>query len=80
MAGVSCDACAELLEGYSEGTLGGDEQRAFEAHVASCEACAALVRDYLDLPRIVRAATDVSMPHAVEHRLRRLLSLVMRKP
>jgi len=80
MAGVSCDACAQLLEGYSEGTLVDDERRTFEAHVASCDVCAGLVRDYVAIPRIVRDATDVEMPHAVEHRLHRLLSLAMRKP
>ena len=79
MADLACDRCAELLGDYVEGRLAPDVLAALEGHVESCAACAALVRDYRALPGFLRGATDVSMPHEAEVRLRRLLSLAWRK-
>lgn len=79
MADLTCDRCTELLGDYVDGRLAPDVLGALEEHVASCEACAALVRDYKAIPGFVRGATDVKMPHDVEMRLRRLLTLAWRK-
>lgn len=79
MADLTCDRCAELLGDYVDGRLAADVLGALEEHVASCEACAALVRDYEAIPGFVRRATDTTMPHDVEMRLRRLLTLAWRK-
>jgi anti-sigma factor RsiW len=79
MADVTCDRCTELLGDYVEGRLAQEVLGAVEGHVASCAACAALVRDYQAIPGLVRGATDVSMPHEVEMRLRRLLALAWRE-
>lgn len=79
MADLTCDRCAELLGDYVDGRLAADVLGALEEHVASCDACAALVRDYEAIPGFVRRATDASMPHDVEVRLRRLLTLAWRK-
>jgi anti-sigma factor RsiW len=79
MADLTCDRCAELLGDYVEGRLAADVLVALEGHVASCAACAALVRDYKAVPGFVRGATDVRMPHDVEVRLRRLLALAWRE-
>jgi anti-sigma factor RsiW len=78
MADLNCGTCADLLGDYVEDRLTADVVGALEAHVASCAACAALVRDYRAIPGLVRSATDVPMPHGVEVRLRRLLALAWR--
>jgi anti-sigma factor RsiW len=80
MADLTCDRCVELLGDYVDGRLAADVVGALEQHVASCAACAALVRDYRAIPGLVRDATDVHMPHDVEMRLRRLLAVAWRKP
>ena len=59
MADVTCDRCTELLGDYVEGRLAQEVLGAVEGHVASCAACAALVRDYQAIPGLVRGATDV---------------------
>ena len=42
---INCDTFDDRLSGYLEGELSPGEQRAAEAHLASCLRCTALVRD-----------------------------------
>jgi anti-sigma factor RsiW len=72
---VSCGWCADNLGDYAEGLLDYDLHTALQAHVASCSRCTRLVLDYRAIPRIVRRGTDCEMPHDVQSRLRRWLTM-----
>lgn len=73
MTPVVCASGVELLMDYAEGVLPADLNAALEAHVASCERCAAFVASYQATPRIVRDATIVALPADIEASLRSFL-------
>jgi anti-sigma factor RsiW len=79
MSDLSCEACADLLGDHAEGLLVGAVRDAFEAHVATCLRCRALLRDYEAIPDLVRRETDAHMPYDVELRLRRLVAATHRR-
>jgi anti-sigma factor RsiW len=71
---VTCADGVELLLEYLEGTLAPAVSQALEAHVATCLRCAAFVASYRRTPRILRAATAVSLPDELALALRRFLA------
>ncbi len=60
MIDPDCQAARENIDAYAIGALDAEEARALEAHVASCDACAAL----LDGARDDAAAIALSAPRA----------------
>ena len=47
---------------YLEGVLAPDARQAIEAHVAGCPRCVAFIASYQETPRILRDATDLTLP------------------
>ena len=73
MREVVCASGVELLMDFLEGVLPAELHAALEAHVAACPQCAAFVASYLATPRIVRQATEISLPADLEASLRAFL-------
>ena len=73
MTEIVCATGVELLMDYLEGVLAPDVAAALEAHVASCERCAAFVSSYRETPRILRDATDAELPADLRDSLRSFL-------
>jgi len=74
MKEIACVSGVGLLMDYLEGVLPADLHAALEAHVAGCPRCAAFVASYRDTPRILREATEASLPADVEASLEAFLS------
>ena len=72
-AAMTCRETIDLLLDYLEGRLSADDRAALDAHFAACPPCLDFVASYRETPRIVRDATDVSVPAEVAERLRRFL-------
>jgi len=68
-----CVSGVELLMDYLDGVLSVDVKAALDEHVAGCQRCKAFVESYLATPRILRAATDASLPADVEESLKAFL-------
>ena len=68
-----CISGVELLTDYLDGVLSPDAKAALDAHVAGCQRCTAFVASYLATPRILREATDASLPADVEESLKAFL-------
>jgi anti-sigma factor RsiW len=68
-----CISGVELLMDYLDGVLPGEAKAALDAHVAGCQRCTAFVASYLATPRILRDATDASLPADVEESLKAFL-------
>jgi anti-sigma factor RsiW len=66
MKDIVCVSGVELLMEYMEGALASDVGAAIEAHVAACPRCEAFIASYREMPRIVRDATRIEMPAALE--------------
>ena len=73
MTHVACASGVELLMDFIEGVLPADVNAALEEHVAGCERCAAFVTSYRATPRILRVATEATLPADVEASLRAFL-------
>jgi anti-sigma factor RsiW len=72
-ATVACASGVGLLMDYLEDALPPDVRRDLEAHVAGCSRCTAFVASYRETPRILRAASAVTMPADLEASLLRFL-------
>jgi anti-sigma-K factor RskA len=59
---MNAAALCELAEAYAIGALDEAEARQFEAHLASCDACPAVVRDYRELALALAAGTSAVEP------------------
>ena len=68
-----CISGVELLMDYLDGVLPGEVKAALDAHVAGCQRCTAFVASYLATPRILRDATEASLPAEVEESLKAFL-------
>jgi len=66
MKDIVCRSGVELLMDYMEGALAPDVRTAIEAHVSGCRRCEAFIASYCETPRIVRDATRMEMPPALE--------------
>jgi anti-sigma factor RsiW len=73
MKDVVCATGVELLNDYLEGVLTDDVRAALEAHVAKCERCVAFIDSYRATPRVLREATEASLPDDVQQSLRAFL-------
>jgi anti-sigma factor RsiW len=73
MTGVVCASALERLTDYLEGAVAADLAAALEAHVASCERCAAFVTSYRATPGILREATEVPLSPERQQALRAFL-------
>jgi len=69
----TCSSGVELLMDYLEGVLPIETNAALEQHVAGCARCTAFVASYQATPRILRDATDASLPTDVEASLHAFL-------
>lgn len=58
---MSADPFATFDGAYVLGALSGDDRRAYEAHLAHCDACAASVRELQDLPRALAAVSPAAL-------------------
>ena len=70
MKHVACASGVDLLMDYLEGVLAPDVRAALDAHVAGCARCAAFIASYQDAPRLLRGATDASLPQDIQQSLR----------
>jgi anti-sigma factor RsiW len=73
MTTITCVSGVELLMDYLEGVLSADVIAALEAHVSTCPRCVAFIASYRETPRILREATDASLPAALQASLRTFL-------
>jgi anti-sigma factor RsiW len=69
MTELVCRTGLDYLIDYMEGALSADLRVAIDEHVAHCAKCVAFVASYQAAPRIVRDATDVTMPASAEQAL-----------
>ena len=79
MRDIVCMSGVELLMDYLEGALTTDVRTAIEAHVAGCPRCDAFIASYRETPRIVRDATTMDMPAALEASLLAALRRAMHR-
>ena len=73
MSHIVCASGVDLLMDFMEGVLPAEVNGALEQHVAGCPRCAAFVESYLAMPRLLRDATEASLPADVEASLRAFL-------
>lgn len=73
MKDIACVTGVELLMDYLEGVLTEDVRAALDAHVAGCQRCAAFVDSYRATPRLLKEATDASLPDDIQRSLRAFL-------
>lgn len=69
MSDMSCVSGVELLMDYLEGLLPASTVAALDGHVAGCRRCQAFVASYRATPRILREATDLTLPVALQSSL-----------
>lgn len=69
MKDIACVSGVELLMEYLEGALPPEVRRQLEAHVAGCQRCVAFIESYRATPRLIRTATDATLPADVQHSL-----------
>jgi anti-sigma factor RsiW len=70
---IVCASGVDLLMDFLEGVLPPEVSAALESHVAGCARCTAFVASYQSTPRILREATDVTLPADVEASLKAFL-------
>ena len=73
MTHIACASGVDLLMDFLEGVLPADVNVALEEHVAGCARCAAFVASYQATPRILRDATEATLPADVEASLKAFL-------
>jgi anti-sigma factor RsiW len=73
MKELMCVSGVELLMDYLEGVLPDETRLAIDAHVASCPKCTAFVASYRATPRILRDATETSVPEELQESLKKWL-------
>ena len=73
MKDVVCATGVELLNDYLEGVLTDEVRAALDAHVAKCQRCVAFIDSYRATPRLLREATEASLPDDVQQSLRAFL-------
>lgn len=69
MSEIACISGVQLLMDYLEGVVAPDVRAALEAHVAGCERCRAFIESYRETPRLLRDATDASLPADIRQSL-----------
>ena len=69
MSDTVCATGVDRLMEYLEGLLPPMTVAALDAHVAGCDRCQAFIASYSAAPRIVREATDITLPTAMQSSL-----------
>ena len=69
MKDIACVSGVELLMEYLEGALPPAVRAQLDAHVAACQRCVAFIESYRETPRLIREATDASLPEDVRQSL-----------
>ena len=67
---TTCASGVERLMDYMEGMLPMEARAAIDGHVAGCARCAAFIASYRETPRIVRDATELTLPFERQAALR----------
>ena len=62
MKDIACISGVQLLMDYLEGALSPEVRAQLDAHVAGCQRCVAFIESYRQTPRLIREATDASVP------------------
>lgn len=70
---IVCASGVGLLMDYLEGVLSPQQRAAVDAHVAECPRCLAFITSYRETPRILRQATEVTLPAEVQTSLKSFL-------
>lgn len=70
---IVCASGVGLLMDYLEGVLSPQQRAAVDAHVAGCPRCLAFIASYRETPRILRQATEVTLPAEVQASFRSFL-------
>jgi len=70
---IACVSGVDLLMDYLEGVLPAAVRSALDEHVAGCPRCIAFVASYCETPRVLRQATEVTIPTDVQRSLRAFL-------
>ena len=73
MKAIACVSGVDLLMDYLDGVLSAHVRTAIDDHVAGCPRCTAFVASYCDTPRILREATDATLPADLEASLKDFL-------
>ena len=73
MNDIACASGVQLLMEYLEGVLPAGVRVALEAHVAGCQRCQAFIESYRETPRLLRDATDATLPPDVRRSLAEFL-------
>ena len=73
MKDIACVTGVELLNDYLEGVLTDEVRAALDEHVARCERCVAFIESYRATPRLLKEATEASLPDDVQESLRAFL-------
>jgi anti-sigma factor RsiW len=73
-ARLVCANGVERLMEYLEDLLPAPDRRAVDAHLQGCPRCVAFVKSYVEVPRILRSATQAEMPEGASESLRRFLA------
>lgn len=69
MSDMPCVSGVDLLMDYLEGVLPASTVTALDGHVAGCRRCQAFVASYRATPGILREATEVTLPAALQSSL-----------
>jgi anti-sigma factor RsiW len=70
---IACVSGVDLLMDYLEGVLPAAVRSTLDEHVAGCPRCVAFVASYCETPRVLREATEVTIPADVQRSLRAFL-------
>ena len=73
MTDSACRSGVELLMDSFEGALTAAVRVALDAHVAECQRCVAFIESYRATPRLLKSATDATLPEDVQRSLRAFL-------
>lgn len=66
---IACVSGVQLLMDYLEGVLPAEVCARLEAHVAGCQRCQAFIESYRETPRLLREATDATLPSDIRQSL-----------
>jgi anti-sigma factor RsiW len=80
MTEIACVSGVELLMDYLEGVLPEDVRASLDRHVTRCARCVAFIASYRETPRLLRDATERTLPPDVQVSLQAFLRTQRRSP
>jgi anti-sigma factor RsiW len=66
---ATCRTTIDLLAAFVDGALSAEEEQSLRAHLADCPRCVEFLESYRGTSRVLREATALEMPPAVQRRL-----------